>query len=184
MYGLINAALKDMLITNFGDKAWEDIYASAQVGDDSFLAMRSYDDDITYRLAHAASARLEAPIDDCMEMFGRYWIAEVATKSFASLMQTTGQNTLDCLNNLNSLHDRMSTTFLDYQPPHFDLETVDAAAGRYLVHYRSDRLGLSHFVAGLLAGLATHFGDTLTILNLNINEDSEGTWSVFELQLQ
>jgi hypothetical protein len=38
------------------------------------LTMRHYDDQITYQLAGAASEVLGAPVDDCMEMFGNYWV--------------------------------------------------------------------------------------------------------------
>jgi len=184
MYGLINSALQDMVITHFGEAKWREVHAHSGVPDDSFLTMRRYDDDITYRLAGAASEVLGAPVDDCMEMFGNHWVEAIAVKNFATLMDATGNDTVNFLHNLNALHDRITSTFLDYIPPEFKVEDIDPAAGRYHVHYHSERKGLTAFVTGLLHGLAKHFGDQLEFVSLTIDDAGEGTHSVFELIVQ
>jgi guanylate cyclase soluble subunit beta len=119
-----------------------------------------------------------------MEMFGKHWVDKIATKDFAPLMDATGNNTVGFLLNLNALHDRIASTFLDYVPPEFRVEEVDSNAGKYLVHYYSERKGLTSFVTGLLGGLADHFGDQLDILSVSIDEDGQGTHSVFDLSIQ
>ncbi|WOJ92172.1 heme NO-binding domain-containing protein [Congregibacter variabilis] len=184
MYGLINSALQDMVITHFGEERWKEVHKHSGVSDDSFLTMRRYDDETTYKLAGAASEILEAPIETCMEMFGKHWVDAIATRNFAPLMDATGNDTVGFLHNLNSLHDRIASTFLDYIPPEFRVEDVDSKAGKYLVHYYSERKGLTSFVTGLLGGLADHFGDQLEIIAVSIDDDGEGTHSVFELSIQ
>ncbi len=184
MYGLINNALEDMIVKHFGEEQWKAIHAHAAVEEDSFLTMQQYDDASTYQLAGAASELLETPLDDCLEMFGNHWVSDIATKNFAPLMDATGGDTLTFLRNVNALHDRITSTFLDYIPPEFQLEELDAEAGRYHVHYHSERKGLSHFVTGLLHGLAKHFGDEIEIHSVTINDDGEGTHSVFELTVK
>lgn len=184
MYGLINSAMQDMIVSHFGEERWRDIHRHSGVAEDSFLSMRSYDDAITYRLVDSAARVLETPAEDCLEMFGRWWVAEVATKAFAPLMDATGTTTVDFLNNLNQLHDRIASTFINYVPPEFRVEVLDAAAGRYRVHYLSTRDGLTPFVVGLLGGLAQHFGDRLAITQLDVNRQAPGTHSVFELVLE
>jgi guanylate cyclase soluble subunit beta len=184
MYGLINSALKDMLIMHFGEDKWREVHTQSGVPEDSFLSMRRYDDDTTYRLAGAASEVLGASVDDCMEMFGHHWVAEVATRSFATLMDATGNDTVGFLHNLNALHDRIASTFLDYVPPEFIVEDIDVDSGSYHVHYYSERKGLTCFVTGLLMGLAKQFGDNLTILAVHTDDDGEGTHSIFELSVK
>ena len=184
MYGLINSALQDMIITHFGEEKWDDIHRHSQVPENIFLAMRRYDDRITYQLAGAASELLEAPIDTCMDMFGRHWVSAVATKDFARLMDATGSDTITFLRNVNALHDRITTTFIDYIPPEFKLEDVEGFSDRFHVHYYSKRKGLTSFVTGLLHGLAEHFGDSIEIHNVTIDDDGEGTHSVFEITVQ
>ncbi len=70
MYGLINNALKDMILEKFGEDQWQQVLASSGVPPDSLLTMRSYDASITYSLAGAASEVLGAPVEACLEMFG------------------------------------------------------------------------------------------------------------------
>ncbi len=181
MYGLINSAMQDMVVAHFGQEQWESIHRHSQVPDDSFLTMRSYDDAITYQLVTSASDVLGAPVDDCLEMFGVFWVEEIATKNFAPLMETTGTHTIDFLNNLNALHDRISSTFTNYVPPQFEVEDIDPAKGEFRVHYYSKRDGLTAFVVGLLKGLARHFDDQLEIIGLDVHPQNPGTHSVFEL---
>lgn len=181
MYGLINSALQDMVITHFGEEKWREVHAHSGVPEDSFLTMRRYDDEITFRLAGSASEVLGAPVDACMQMFGHHWVEAIAVRNFATLMDATGSDTVGFLHNLNALHDRITSTFLEYIPPEFRVEDIDPEAGRYHVHYHSERKGLTQFVTGLLEGLAKHFGDELDILSVTVDDDGEGTQSVFEL---
>lgn len=65
MYGLINLAVKDLIITKFGVEVWEKVYANARAridkGQDSaaeytsWVGMMSYPDELTYALVAAAS---------------------------------------------------------------------------------------------------------------------------------
>jgi guanylate cyclase soluble subunit beta len=184
MYGIINSAMQDMIVDKFGAAQWEEIHAHSKVPEDAFLSMRSYDDAITYQLVTSASEVLEAPVDACLEMFGLYWVEEIAAKSFAPLMDTTGTHTIDFLNNLNALHDRISSTFTDYVPPEFQVEAPEPGQpeNHFRVHYFSKRDGLTAFVVGLLKGLADHFGDQLEIVGVDIQpQDPTGTHSIFDL---
>ena len=59
MYGLINKALKTMILDAHGDDVWAQILARSGVDEDSFISMQRYDDAVTYALvsAHFRSAR-------------------------------------------------------------------------------------------------------------------------------
>ena len=63
MYGLINNALKSMIVEQFGEEQWQQVLSASGVPEDSFLTMRSYDDQVTYALAGAASDTLGAPVE-------------------------------------------------------------------------------------------------------------------------
>lgn len=184
MYGLINSSLQDMVVTHFGEERWKEVHKHSGVAEDSYLTMHRYDDESTYQLVGAAAEVLEAPIDTCMEMFGKHWVEAIAAKNFAPLMEATGNDTVGFLHNLNNLHDRIASTFLDYVPPQFRVEDIDKNAGQYFVHYYSERKGLTAFVTGLLGGLADHFGDKLKIVAVSVDDDGDGTHSIFELRIQ
>lgn len=180
MYGLINNALKGMIIKEFGEEQWQQVLSRSGVADDSFLSMRSYDDSVTYALVDSASEIVGAPVDSCLEMFGQFWVEEVAGKSYGILMNAAGRDMVAFLGNLNTLHDRITSTFINYLPPEFYLEQK---GDRYLIHYISRRQGLTPFVVGLLKGLATRFGN-LIIFHSQVSMAVDfGAHTVFEVEI-
>lgn len=180
MYGLINNSLKSMILEKFGEQQWQQVLLESAVPEDSFLSMRSYDDDVTYALVGAASKVLGAPADTCLEMFGEYWVLEIAGKSYGMLMSAAGQDMLEFLGNMNALHDRITSTFLNYVPPEFHVEQKE---GRHLIHYISQRQGLNAFVVGLLRGLAIRFDSQITILSQTSLDVEKGAHTVFEVEI-
>ena len=182
MYGLINSALQSMIREKFGDEQWDKVLRASGVSDDSFLTMRRYDDAITYDLAGAASEVLGAPVAACLEMFGEYWVLETAAKSYGALMDAAGSDMVEFLNNMNALHDRITGTFVDYVPPEFSVESLDA--DRHRIHYLSKRKGLTPFVVGLLKGLAYRFGSQIEILAQETIPVTSGEHTVFEVALR
>jgi hypothetical protein len=180
MYGLINNSLKSMILDKFGEEQWQNVLSTSGVSEDSFLTMRSYDDSITYSLAGAASEVLGAPVDACLEMFGEYWVLETAAKSYGMLLNATGQDMIEFLGNMNALHDRITSTFLNYTPPEFFVETKE---DRHLIHYVSQREGLTPFVVGLLKGLAKRFDSTLTIISQEEMAVDHGAHTIFEVEI-
>ena len=179
MYGLINSALQNMIREKFGDEQWNAVLRESGVPDDSFLTMRSYDDSITYDLAGAASTVLGAPVETCLEMFGEYWVLETASKAYGPLMDASGDDMVEFLNNMNALHDRITGTFLNYVPPEFRVESLEGE--RHRIHYVSQREGLTPFVVGLLKGLAIRFDSALEIHAVDAREVEHGAHTVFEV---
>jgi guanylate cyclase soluble subunit beta len=177
MYGLINRSLKNMIQEKFGDYQWGEILQASGVPEDSFLTSRPYDDSLTYDLVGAASEVLDASPETCLEMFGEYWVLSVAAKDYAALMDVTGTDMVTFISNLNSLHDRITSSFLDYVPPEFRLESLGDDS--YRMDYISSRLGLSHFVLGLLRGLAIHFNCQIEFLSIKPETVESGSHVVF-----
>jgi guanylate cyclase soluble subunit beta len=89
---------------------------------------------------------------------------------------------LEFLENLNALHDRITGTFLNYIPPEFRIEAV--GGNRHLIHYVSQREGLSAFVVGLLHGLAERFGNEVEILEQRAEPVATGEHTVFEVSVK
>jgi len=182
MYGLINNALQGMIREKFSDKVWESVLAKSGVSLDSFLSMRSCDDQITYALVGASSDVLNTPVEDCLRMFGKYWVCEVAEKSYGPLLDAAGSDMVEFLGNMNALHDRISVTFTHFVPPEFTVETLEQ--GHYLIHYVSTREGLTPFVEGILEGLAMRFDSELHIHDIRFEDCNSGLHAVFEVYLK
>jgi len=182
MYGVVNKSLKEMMVNQFGDERWQKVLKQSGVAADSFLSMRAYDDDVTYKLAQAAADELQIDLNDALRAFGVHWVEHTAAKEYNALMRATGGDMLSFLENLNSLHDRISSTFLNYRPPSFIVDR-DSASG-VSIQYTSERVGLTPFVEGLLNGLASWFGESMTILDIKPEAVDAGEKSTFLISMQ
>lgn len=180
MYGVINKSLKEMVMRQFGESTWQQVMTVANVSEDSFLTMRSYDDQITYALAGAAAEVLGLSLDDALRAFGVHWVQSTLQEQYEVLMQATGSDMGGFLRNLNALHDRISSTFLDYRPPQFLVDDLDDGALK--ITYVSEREGLTPFVEGILLGLAQRFNAPMTIENIEYIPVNEGEQSEFTLR--
>ncbi len=161
MYGMVNEAVKGLVLSGFGEEAWEKIHTQAN-SPDSFVSLDTYDDSITYNLVGAASEVLQIEGETILQEFGKYWVAEVATVHYAELMSQTGDGIARFLDNLDAMHQRMKSMFPNYQPPSFRVLPL-AESGVFQVDYYSKREGLLPFVVGLFKGLAIHFDESLEI---------------------
>ena len=160
MYGMVNAAVRGLVKEKFGDEAWHKIHTAANAPE-SFVAMESYDDDVTYGLVGAAVDVLGLDAPTILRAFGVYWVSDVATANYAELMTKTGVTFVEFIKNLDHMHQGMRVIFPDYRPPSF--RVVDMEPGKVQVDYYSEREGLLPFVEGLFQGLGEHFSVSIAI---------------------
>lgn len=153
MYGIINQAIKDLVVSGHGQEAWSQICSDVKVPSDDFVYMQYYPDSVTYSLIGSASQRLSVPAHTILEEFGKYWVLYTAQNGYGPLMDLFGSDYKSCLMNLNNLHARMGLTMPQLTPPRFVFK--EEAPDLYTVEYYSERSGLSPMVKGLLEGLAT-----------------------------
>lgn len=161
MYGLVNRAIQQLVVSQAGELGWRRVCEQAGVGDEGFLAVEAYPDDLTYRLVAAVSAELGISAEQTLEAFGEYWILYTAEEGYAEVLQAGGANLREFLGNLNDMHARIETVYPRMVVPEFDVE--DAGPGAFRLHYRSHREGLAPMVVGLLKGLGRRFGQSLVI---------------------
>lgn len=156
MYGLVNKAIKDLVVTNYGVNAWEEIAAKAGFDESEFVGLQSYPDKLTYDLVHAATSVLKADAHVVLEAFGEYWITYTAEEGYGELMELSGNSFPEFLANLDMLHARMSNMMPHLAPPQFT--TRNETANSLELEYRSHRPGLSPMLFGLIKGLGKRFG--------------------------
>ena len=182
MYGVINKSLRDMVTEGHGEAVWAQVLAKAGVPSDSFLAMRSYDDEITFRLAVASSDVLGVDVDTALHAFGKHWVNHTLARDYDALVRSTGSTMLEFLENLNELHDRISTTFLEYEPPEFRVSELQK--NRMEVEYISHREGLNSFVSGVLVALSERFNEPMSIEATEDLSVDAGTHTKFSLLME
>ena len=164
MYGMVNQAVRGLVLDNYGAEIWERIRLKAEAPE-SFISMQAYDDSVTYALVSSAVDVLETPADKILYAFGEYWVNKIAVESYAELMSKTGTNFVDFVKNLDHMHSRIKVTFPGYEPPSFRVK--DLTDESIQLDYYSKREGLLPFVEGLMTAVGIHFGCNVTITQVD-----------------
>jgi hypothetical protein len=161
MYGLVNRGLEELICHKHGTAAWERIKEAAGVDLEVFIRMDAYPDEMTYRLVDAASRLLDIPVERLLHDFGVHWTLYTGREGYGSLLDSAGASLHEVLANLDDLHVRVGLMYPQLRPPSFQCTEVSPRS--LVLHYHSQREGLTPMVVGLLEGLGQRFGQTLRI---------------------
>ena len=178
MYGLVNNSFKIMIERNHGTNTWVKIAAEAGTAVTLFLNDEGYPDEITFSLVVAASNILQTPVSTLLQTFGRYWVTETASKRYGSLMNGMGSDVKTFLRYLPILHDRIQLSFPKLKPPIF--RVASESNNQMVMHYISERKGLSEFVVGLFLGIGDLYGQTIDVKYLPTPVE-HGTHEIFTI---
>ena len=173
MYGLVNKAVVDLVVSKFGQDTWNAIKKKAEVDVDVFVSMDGYPDDITYRLVGAASDVLQIPPEKVLEAFGEYWVLYTAQEGYGPMLDASGKSLREFLENLDALHARVALTMPELKPPRFRLVPVDEST--MTLEYHSTRQGLAPMVVGLLKGLSIRFATPIDVTHARRDDHDEFT---------
>lgn len=154
MYGMVNQAVKGLIVQEVGESAWASIVQNTGAPS-SFEDMLVYDDKITYDIVAEISRQLEVSAEDLLIKFGAYWIENIALKNYQDLLDKKKHNIYTFLQNLNAMHDHLKITYPKLMPPIIRSKELDNKDIQ--IDYYSKRVGLESFVIGLLQGLMEHF---------------------------
>ncbi len=168
MYGMVNKAVEEMVISQFDDETWEKIKAKAAIDVEIFISNETYPDEITYKLVVSAAEILKLTPDQVLEAFGIHWVCHTAPEGYGELFTAGGKTLSDFLVNLPSFHSRIKLIFPKLDPPIFII--TEPADNSLSLHYYSPRPGLTSFVIGLLKGLGIYYKTQLDIVLVNSSE--------------
>lgn len=155
MYGLVNAAVHDLVVSRYGEPTWEQIKQKAGLSFETFSRMEQYPDEVTFRMVGAASEVLGISADDVMRAFGEHWVLYTGREGYGEMFDIAGRSLRDFLFNLDALHTRVGQNFTQLEPPSFRFDTLNERTVR--MHYHSSRAGLCPLVSGLITGLGARF---------------------------
>lgn len=161
MYGLINDSLKNYVVNRKGSVFWKDLMHRHGLEVLDFSPMKQVKDAVTYDLVAIICEELDVDSHTLLVDFGRHWILNTTKDSFSLIMRASGDSLIEFLGNVNDLHSKISSTFLNYRPPQFTLQQIES--NQYILQYSSHRPGLTDFVEGLLIGLAENFETDIVI---------------------
>jgi hypothetical protein len=152
MYGMINQAVRELVVTNHGEPTWRQICTEAGLSDTEFNSMHTYPDSVTYDLVGAASKVLNTPAEKLLETFGEFWTDFARNTDFARLMKFGGNSLLEFAQNLDQMHAKIKFSLPKLVPPSF--RCTDVTDRGFRLHYYSSRSGLVPLVVGMFKGMA------------------------------
>jgi hypothetical protein len=160
MYGIVNVAIQDFAIANYGGEKWEVIKQESGVDVDFSLTDNPYNDTIAYKIAHAAAAVMNLQPNEVLEAIGEAVIATANIK-FNSFIDSRGDTLKDYLVNLPNFHNRIAMIYPELNAPQFKVSNVKDNSLH--VHYVSQTEGIKPFVKGYLFGLSRIFDETAAV---------------------
>lgn len=178
MYGIINKAIEELVVANFGKDKWEIIREKSGIEVDFFISSEPYDDDITFKLALAVSEEMKMTLADVLVAFGEWWVMKTTKEKYSGLMESGGTNFKEFIMNLPNFHNRVMLIFPKLSPPEFKI--TDATDTSVNLHYLSSRIGFQEFVRGLIQGLAKMF-DTKVVIELVQSRNDGFSHEIFKI---
>lgn len=157
MYGLVNLAIEEAILERYGQQFWDLIKEECRdsIGDTvgTFISRLYYDDEVSYRLIDAAEKILcSEKYGSVSQLFGAKFYELVQDSGYEGIMKLLGGSLKDFLDNLDSFHTHLSTTYSRMQPPSF--RCSQRAENTLVLHYYSERIGLEGIVMGMVKAAA------------------------------
>jgi hypothetical protein len=178
MYGIINKAIQDLIVDEFGADKWDEVKEKSGIDVDFFISNEPYDDEITYKLAVAASEVLQISVDEVLQFLGEWWILKTGKEKYGGLIEAGGNNLKEFLVNLPSFHNRVMLMHPKLTPPEFKISNIEENSIN--IHYHSEREGFQAFVRGLLMGLSKMY-NVETNIELLQSRDDGNTHEIFKV---
>ena len=178
MYGIVNKAIQELVIANFGEEKWDIILEKSGIEEDFFISSEAYDDDITFQLASAVSDEMNMSLKDVLIAFGEWWVLKTTKEKYGGLMESGGSTLKEFLINLPLFHNRVMLIYPKLTPPEFKISEVTENSLK--LHYFSKREGLQEFVRGLIQGLGLMF-ETETTIELLQTRDFGDDHEIFKI---
>jgi hypothetical protein len=155
MYGLVNKAIKDLVVSNHGESVWQEICERADFLEQDFIGMNPYPDKLTFDLVKHTSDVLSVEQSVVLELFGEYWILYTAREGYGDLLDLTGSTFVEFLDNLDMLHYRINNLMPQLEAPQF--RARNKTENSVELEYHSNRVGMIPMLIGLIRGLGRRF---------------------------
>lgn len=153
MHGLVNRSFQYFLRDTYGALLWDAVVAAADLPQQGFEALLSYDERLTDRMIAATSVRLGKPADALLEDFGIYLAGR---EGLRRLLRFGGADFVDFLYSLEELPGRVRLAVPDLILA--DVTLSHAPPSRFVLCFHGGHPWLVHVMCGILQAMADDFG--------------------------
>jgi hypothetical protein len=171
MYGLVNKAIEDLVVSTAGEDVWVQIKSEAGLPELEICNATNYDDKVSLDIIEAASRVLNIPVETLLFEFGRHWVSYTNREGWSHYFRMEGHGLIDCLKGLDEMHQRVKDAMPDGRMPFFK---IAEAGDDFYLDYCSTRAGFVPMVKGIVQGLGERFGETWKVVHLSSHQQRYG----------
>lgn len=160
MHGIVLKGLKDFVVEQYGDDAWDAIHEEAGRRKRLYVPVSEYSDEIVLDLVAAAAELTDTDAPALLTAFGRYLVPQlVSTYGVHVDREWTG---LELIANVETyIHEALRAKQLsEFTPPALRARRLNER--QVAVAYESDR-GLCALARGLLEGVGDYYGESFRV---------------------
>ena len=154
MYGMLLESVQHYVQQLHGNEAWRRITLACGVQNMVFTTHGRYSDSIILRLSAAcAEVMKDRTREEYMCFFGQCFVEYCSHYGYDKIMRISGRHYRDFLRGIDNLHETMRFSYPKMMNPSLYVEEEDSKG--CILHYRSKRIGFTHYVIGQLTQFAT-----------------------------
>lgn len=169
MHGIIFKSMKDYVVQEHGQEAWEDICREASLEQQIYLTVDTYEDGELLRIADATADLNDVSIPTFLESYGRF--AAIQLLNTYQNVVHDDWSALELIANAEEhVHTTLRTYNADMDPP--ELVCRQDSDSQVTVFYHSDRR-LCFVAKGIIHGIADYYEERLDISEAACMHDSE-----------
>ena len=156
MYGLLLESVQHFVIRLHGDDAWSAIVQHSGTSDLIFTTHTRYSNSTILKLAASCSHVIkDRTLEEYMCFFGQCFVVYCGQFGYDKIMRISGRYYRDFLHGIDNLHETIRFSYPKMVHPSFYVEQEDQYG--CVLHYRSQRVGFTHYVIGQLTQFATAY---------------------------
>jgi len=158
--GSIAQCAEELVRTQFGDAAWDEVCAEAGLRRDTyFMPAADVDDRAVLRVIEAIGTVCRLTPEQVSDAFGEYWVCQYASRQYPAYFRGA-RNARELLLKMETVHELVTRSVPNARPPRFGYSWSDE--NTLIIDYRSAR-GLTGLLIGLIKGVGTHYGERLSV---------------------
>ncbi|KAF5299447.1 hypothetical protein FQR65_LT01027 [Abscondita terminalis] len=139
----------------YGEQIWTQILKIAGSKHSTFNTHQVYSDETMGKLAEALTEITSSDYNEYMKFFGQCFVRYFSTLGYDLTIRAIGRYFTDFLQNVDNIHTQFCFSYPKMKSPNIYVSEI-SATGCVMV-YRSERLGFTYYMMGLLDQIAKDF---------------------------
>ncbi|WP_135820400.1 heme NO-binding domain-containing protein [Halostella litorea] len=156
MHGIILKTLKDYVVEQYDAETWEDVQARAGREGEMYVAVTTYDEEVTVDLLDAALDVTDTSMKTFMYDWGK-WIIEPIIEIYGSAYVEPHWDGLDLLTQIEAIHTQLRQRRMgEMTPPVLRIEKIEEETLKIV--YGSQRQWCQ-WIPGLIEGVGDYYDE-------------------------